>query len=108
MTSLALLSPGQVGVIAEVIGDDPVTVRLLEMGLLPGEPVEVVGVAPLGDPLAIHVRGARLALRRCDAARVQLTSGDRQVVLPVDHRERTAGAPEDAAAAPLAAASALA
>ena len=74
MSSLDRLRPGDRGVIAELIGDDPVTVRLLEMGLLPGEPVEVLGVAPLGDPLAIRVRGTRLALRRIDAARVQLVS----------------------------------
>jgi Fe2+ transport system protein FeoA len=42
------------------------------MGLLPGEEVEVLGVAPLGDPMAIRVGGTRLALRRRDAARVAL------------------------------------
>jgi ferrous iron transport protein A len=72
MFSLDSLLPGQRGVIAALSGDDPVTVRLLEMGLLPGEEVELLGVAPLGDPLAILVRGARLAIRRRDASRVQL------------------------------------
>ncbi len=72
MFSLDSLRPGERGIIAALSGDDPVTVRLLEMGLLPGEVVEVLGVAPLGDPLAILVRGGRLAIRRRDAARIQL------------------------------------
>ena len=35
-----------------------------------GEPVEVVGFAPLGDPMEIRLRDYRLSLRRREAARV--------------------------------------
>lgn len=72
MTTLDCLSAGESGVIAALSGDDPVTVRFLEMGLLPGERIAVLGAAPLGDPIAVLVRGSRLAIRRRDAARVQL------------------------------------
>lgn len=41
--------------------------RLLELGFLPGVEVQVLGVAPLGDPLDIEVRGCRFSLRRTEA-----------------------------------------
>ena len=41
--------------------------RLMELGLLPGTRVEVVGVAPLGDPLELLVRGCSLSIRRSEA-----------------------------------------
>jgi ferrous iron transport protein A len=42
--------------------------RLMELGLLPGTRVEVINVAPLGDPLELRARGARLSIRREEAA----------------------------------------
>jgi len=53
-----------------VVGDDAVSIRLLEMGLTPGEQVRVIGRAPLGDPLEVEIRGYRLSLRHSEAARV--------------------------------------
>ena len=47
--------------------------RLLEMGVLPGSVIEVVRIAPLGDPIAIKVRGYQLSLRRSEAALVEVT-----------------------------------
>jgi ferrous iron transport protein A len=47
--------------------------RLLEMGILEGSRVEVVHEAPFGrDPLAIRVRGALIALRRHEAAHIEV------------------------------------
>ena len=37
---------------------------LMEMGLLEGEEIEVIGFAPLGDPIEIRLRDYRLSLRR--------------------------------------------
>ncbi|MCB1598373.1 MAG: ferrous iron transport protein A, partial [Gammaproteobacteria bacterium] len=48
------------------------TRRLMELGLLPGEPVELIGRAPLGDPLAVLIRGTRVALRTRDARRIRI------------------------------------
>jgi len=47
--------------------------RLLEMGFVTGTAVRVVGVAPLGDPLELDLRGGRLSLRAVDAARIEVT-----------------------------------
>ena len=46
--------------------------RLMEMGLLPGTRVEMVRVAPLGDPIEVRVRGYSLSLRRKEAAQLRL------------------------------------
>lgn len=60
------------GVILAVEGDDPLAVRLMEMGLLEGERVSMVGVAPLGDPLEFLVQGYHISLRRAEARRVRV------------------------------------
>jgi len=47
--------------------------RLMEIGFLPGEPVRVIGRGfPGGDPLAVRVGQATFALRRHEAALVQV------------------------------------
>lgn len=70
--TLADLRPGQRAVI-EGFADATPALRLLEMGLLPGTPVEVVRVAPLGDPMDLRVRGYHLSVRRDEARRVAVT-----------------------------------
>lgn len=44
--------------------------RLREMGVLPGTPITLVRVAPLGDPIEIKVRGYHLTLRKSEAEHV--------------------------------------
>ena len=61
---------GQRGRIVDVTGDDAVSVRLMEMGLTDGEEIELIGFAPLGDPIEFLIRGYRLSLRKAEAARV--------------------------------------
>ncbi len=58
--------------IVEVEGDDSVSMRLLEMGLTEGEEIELLGVAPLGDPLEFSVRGYRISLRAVEARRLRI------------------------------------
>ncbi len=66
--SLDQLKVGQRAQVAGVRGDDGLVQRLLEMGLFDGEEVEVIGFAPLGDPMEILLRDYRLSLRRREAA----------------------------------------
>ena len=63
---------GQSGRITDVTGDDAVAVRLMEMGLTDGEQIQLIGFAPLGDPIEFLVRGYRLSLRKTEAARVAI------------------------------------
>jgi len=68
--TLDQLTLGQRCRVESLKGDDMLLQRLLEMGLLEGEEVEVIAVAPLGDPVEIRLRDYRLSLRRQEAARV--------------------------------------
>ena len=72
MTLLAELPVGARGRIRQIAGADELTMRLLEMSLTPGAEVALVGVAPLGDPLELEIRGYRLSVRRSEAARVEI------------------------------------
>jgi ferrous iron transport protein A len=58
--------------VLNVQGDDEISIRLMEMGLIPGVELAVLGTAPLGDPLELAVRGYRLSIRRSEAARVEV------------------------------------
>jgi Fe2+ transport system protein FeoA len=70
MLSLASQAPGTKCRVREVHGDDAIAQRLMEMGLVSGTELEVVKLAPLGDPMQISVLGYRLSLRKSEARRV--------------------------------------
>ena len=48
------------------------TCRLMEMGLIEGACVEVVGRAPLGDPLHLRLGDYELSLRRAEAELIDI------------------------------------
>lgn len=60
------------GEIVAIEGTDPIACRLLEMGILEGEPVKVLGYAPLGDPMEIRLRDYQISLRLSEAKRVRV------------------------------------
>jgi ferrous iron transport protein A len=64
---LSELKRGQKAII-DSFTDDETSLKLLEMGCIPGEEIEVVRIAPLGDPIAIMVSGYQLSLRREEAS----------------------------------------
>jgi ferrous iron transport protein A len=66
------MSIGARGKVVRVNQHDEVSARLMEMGLTPGIDVQVLGAAPLGDPIVLAVRGYRLSVRRSEAARVEV------------------------------------
>lgn len=41
--------------------------RLMEMGFVPGAHVEVIRVAPLGDPVEYRIKGYHISLRAAEA-----------------------------------------
>ncbi len=47
--------------------------RLLDMGVVLGAEVVVEGMAPLGDPMEITVKGYRLSLRKNEAASIYVS-----------------------------------
>jgi ferrous iron transport protein A len=46
---------------------------LMEMGCVPGEPVMVQMIAPMGDPIAIQIAGYNLSIRKKDADNILVT-----------------------------------
>lgn len=46
--------------------------RLQEMGILPGEILQVEKIAPLGDPIEVFVKGYHLSLRKSEAELVEV------------------------------------
>jgi len=74
MASLDQLRSGERALVEAVEGNDALVQRLLEMGLLEGQEVEVIGFAPLGDPMEIRLGDFRLSLRRTEAARVSVSN----------------------------------
>lgn len=73
MPTLADIPPTQTATILEIVGEDAIALRLMEMGMTEGEQVKVIGVAPMGDPIEIAIRGYRLSLRRIEADRIQVS-----------------------------------
>jgi ferrous iron transport protein A len=71
VTTVANLKRGQKGIIKE-FRDDILPIKLLELGCLPGNEVELVQVAPLRDPIYINVNGSHIAIRRSVAVLIEL------------------------------------
>lgn len=63
---------GEKGRIARIGGGGGLRRRLLDMGLVPGSEIKMERVAPLGDPIEIKVKGCNLALRKEEAAYIQV------------------------------------
>jgi ferrous iron transport protein A len=64
--------PGQKGIICEVTAQGDLGRRIRDMGLVPGTPVEVLGRAPLQDPVAVRLTGFTLTLRNNEADYIML------------------------------------
>ena len=75
MIPITALKPGQKGIIQEFSGED-VPIKLLEMGCLPGNTVELVQVAPLNDPIYINVNGSHIAIRRTMASQILISPAE--------------------------------
>jgi len=69
---LSELEPQEKGTVVKVGGRGAVRRRMLDMGVVVGSAVEVDRVAPLGDPVAIKIKGYVLSLRKEEAAGVQV------------------------------------
>lgn len=75
LTSLSSLKPGQKALIlaiGQAEDGDEFQLRLHEMGFDEGLVVEVVHRGLFGDPIAVNLDGVTIALRRADAAHIQV------------------------------------
>lgn len=74
--TLAELSLGTPAVVRQVLPQGPhdsIAARLKDIGFVPGEPVSLVAHGPFGaDPILVQIGFTRFALRRSEAARVEV------------------------------------
>jgi len=69
---LSEIKTGQVVQVVRISGQSSFRRRLMELGLVPGTRVELVRVAPLGDPVELLVRGASLSIRKAEAGVIEV------------------------------------
>ena len=69
---LSDLKKGDKGKIVKISSSGSVHRRLMDMGLVSGSEIEMQGVAPLGDPIEIKVKGYNLSLRKEEAASIKV------------------------------------
>jgi Fe2+ transport system protein FeoA len=74
MLTLEQVVPGVVVVVESVGGARAFRRRLMELGIIPGTRVEVLRVAPFGDPMELSARGCNLSIRAAEAREVQVVA----------------------------------
>lgn len=67
--TLTQLKQGQKGIIKDISSFN-IPLKLIEMGCLPGNTVELVQVAPFSDPMYLNINGAHLAIRKETATHI--------------------------------------
>ena len=70
--TLKELQIGKSAVVDTVGGTGALRQHFLDMGLVPGAQVTLIKLAPMGDPIEIHLRGYALTLRLDDARKITL------------------------------------
>ena len=71
--TLAVLPIGDEAKVKNIHGNNAITKRLMEMGIVPGVLIKVVKTAPFGCPIEIRVRGYKLAMRRAEAEAIEIS-----------------------------------
>jgi Fe2+ transport system protein FeoA len=74
MMTLEQVAVGVAVVVEKVGGARSFRRRLMELGIIPGTRVEVLRIAPFGDPLELSARGCNLSIRAADARQVEVES----------------------------------
>lgn len=77
--TLNMLPVGKTGTITKVGGEGTLRLRFLDMGLIPGTLVTVYKIAPMGDPMELHLRGYSLTIRKEDAANIEVTQEENKI-----------------------------
>lgn len=70
--TLDQMMPGECGKVSKVGGDLLMKRRIIDMGLVGGTNLSVIKYAPLGDPIEVKVKNFNLALRKAEAALIEV------------------------------------
>jgi len=76
VVGLSALTAGETGVVRFIDALPATKSRLMDMGLTRGVKIFVRKLAPLGDPMELHVRGYALSLRKADAETIKVVKED--------------------------------
>ncbi len=71
---LSTLKPGEKGIIKKIGDIGELKNRLLELGALSNTPIEVVRVAPFGDPIELKIGNTHIAIRKSEASKIEIES----------------------------------
>ena len=71
MHTVSTLKKGEKGIIQD-FDIDAIPLKLIEMGCLPGNEVELVQHAPFKDPLYINIDGSYVAIREETANKISI------------------------------------
>lgn len=72
MRTLKDIKPSETAKVVKIHGEGRLKKRIMEMGITKGCEIEVVKVAPLGDPMEISLRGYALSIRKADAEIIEV------------------------------------
>ncbi|TCZ78718.1 ferrous iron transport protein A [Paenibacillus albiflavus] len=72
MKDLTSATIGSKVVVKDLAKESSYRKRLLDMGVTPGVTMQIIGKAPLGDPIEVAVRGYKLVLRKSEASAILL------------------------------------
>jgi ferrous iron transport protein A len=67
------MEPGEHGRIVKIGLRGKLRLKLMDMGLIQDAVIEVLGIAPLGDPMEIKLKGFNLSLRKEDARLIMVS-----------------------------------
>ena len=73
--TIADLKKGERGIITDS-SSHAIPIKLLEMGCLPGNEVELIQIAPFSDPIYLNINGSHLAIRKETAALILIEKVD--------------------------------
>ena len=72
MRTLKELKVGESATVVKLHGEGALRRRIMDMGITKGTRITVRKVAPLGDPIELHLRGYELSIRKDDAEMVEI------------------------------------
>lgn len=72
ITTLDLLPIGRTAIVTDLVAQESIKRRFLDLGLINGTPVKALHKSPSGDPIAYNIRGTVIALRLKEAAKITI------------------------------------
>lgn len=66
------LEKGTQATVIKLHGEGALKRRIMDMGLTKGTTLMIRKIAPLGDPIELHVRGYELSIRKADAQQIEV------------------------------------